>query len=129
MYTLYYSPGTASMVVHLALLEIGAPYQLELVDFKSDQQPKALPPAGSRMRYWLMTVPGASSLVVAVWGFALVAFAVGAGPRGSSSSRVMGTADRSTASYPAFRCGCRRMSRAVESSHSSRCEMAPCGPS
>ena len=38
MYTLYYSPGTASMVVHLALLEIGAPYRLELVDFKSGTQ-------------------------------------------------------------------------------------------
>ncbi|WP_266169764.1 glutathione S-transferase family protein [Dyella subtropica] len=38
MYTLYYSPGTASMVVHLALLEIGAPYQLELVDFESKAQ-------------------------------------------------------------------------------------------
>lgn len=39
MYTLYYSPGTASMVVHLALLEIGAPYRLELVDFdKGDQR-------------------------------------------------------------------------------------------
>jgi len=38
MYTLYYSPGTASMVVHLALLEIGAPYRLELVDFKSGMQ-------------------------------------------------------------------------------------------
>jgi glutathione S-transferase len=38
MYTLYYSPGTASMVVHLALLEIGAPYQLKLVDFESDEQ-------------------------------------------------------------------------------------------
>ncbi len=33
MYTLYYSPGTASMAVHLALLEIGAPHQLERVDF------------------------------------------------------------------------------------------------
>ena len=33
MYTLYYSPGTASMAVHLALLEIGTPYRLELVDF------------------------------------------------------------------------------------------------
>jgi glutathione S-transferase len=33
MYTLYYSPGTASMVVHLALLETGADYRLELVDF------------------------------------------------------------------------------------------------
>ena len=38
MYTLYYSPGTASMVVHLALLEIGAPYHLELVDFERDAQ-------------------------------------------------------------------------------------------
>ncbi len=38
MYTLYYSPGTASMVVHLALLEIGAPYKLELVDFERGAQ-------------------------------------------------------------------------------------------
>jgi glutathione S-transferase len=38
MYTLYYSPGTASMVVHLALLEIGAPHELKLVDFAADQQ-------------------------------------------------------------------------------------------
>ena len=41
MYTLYYSPGTASMVVHLALLEIGAPYTLELVDFDTDAQHSA----------------------------------------------------------------------------------------
>ena len=33
MVTLYYSPGTASMVVHLALLEAGIPHRLELVDF------------------------------------------------------------------------------------------------
>jgi glutathione S-transferase len=32
MYTLYYSPGTASMVVHQALLEIGVPYRAERVD-------------------------------------------------------------------------------------------------
>lgn len=38
MYILYYSPGTASMVVHLALLEIGAPYELRLVDFDKDAQ-------------------------------------------------------------------------------------------
>jgi len=38
MYTLYYSPGSASMVVHLALLEIGAPYRLELVDFGAAAQ-------------------------------------------------------------------------------------------
>jgi glutathione S-transferase len=38
VYTLYYSPGTASMVVHLALLEIGAPYRLQLVDFAAGAQ-------------------------------------------------------------------------------------------
>jgi glutathione S-transferase len=38
MYTLYYSPGAASMVVHLALLEIGAPHELRLVDFDVDAQ-------------------------------------------------------------------------------------------
>ncbi len=38
MYTLYYSPGTASMVVHLALLEIGVPHRLEKVDFDKDAQ-------------------------------------------------------------------------------------------
>lgn len=38
MYTLYYSPSTASMVVHQALLEIGADYRLELVDFDKDEQ-------------------------------------------------------------------------------------------
>jgi len=38
VYTLHYSPGTASMVVHLALLEIGAPHRLEKVDFANDEQ-------------------------------------------------------------------------------------------
>ena len=38
MYTLYYSPGAASMVVHLALLEIGAPHELRLVDFEANAQ-------------------------------------------------------------------------------------------
>jgi glutathione S-transferase len=38
VYTLYYSPGTASMVVHLALLEIGAPHRLAKVDFNQDAQ-------------------------------------------------------------------------------------------
>jgi len=41
VYTLYYSPGTASMVVHLALLEIGAPHRLEKVDFDKDAQHSA----------------------------------------------------------------------------------------
>src|SRR5450432_1037578 len=38
MYILYYSPGTASMVVHQTLLEIGAPFRLELVDFAARAQ-------------------------------------------------------------------------------------------
>ena len=38
MYTLYYSPGTASMVVHLALLEAGAPHELKLVDVDAGAQ-------------------------------------------------------------------------------------------
>jgi glutathione S-transferase len=38
MYTLYYSPGTASMVVHLALLEIGVDYQLRNVNIEQGQQ-------------------------------------------------------------------------------------------
>ena len=50
MYTLYYAPGTASMVVHLALLETGAPYRLERVDFSAGAQRApaylALNPAG-----------------------------------------------------------------------------------
>ena len=38
MYTLYYAPGSASMVVHLALLEIGAPHKLVKLDFAKDEQ-------------------------------------------------------------------------------------------
>ena len=41
MYTLYYSPGTASMVVHLALLEAGVPHELVAVDLKARQQDDA----------------------------------------------------------------------------------------
>jgi glutathione S-transferase len=42
MYTLHYSPGTASMVVHLALLEAGLPHRLELVDFDQPRSPEYL---------------------------------------------------------------------------------------
>jgi glutathione S-transferase len=38
MYTLYYSPGSASLCVHQALIEVDAPYQLVLVDLKAGQQ-------------------------------------------------------------------------------------------
>ena len=38
MYTLYYAPGSADMLVHLTLLECGAPYRLERVDLDAGQQ-------------------------------------------------------------------------------------------
>ena len=38
MLTLYYSPGSASMVVHLAMLELDLPHELRLVDFDSRAQ-------------------------------------------------------------------------------------------
>jgi glutathione S-transferase len=41
MYTLYYSPGTASLAVHLALIELGVPHRLERVDLDGKQQKSA----------------------------------------------------------------------------------------
>ena len=38
VYTLYYAPGSASLVVHLALLEIGAPHELKFVDMQAQAQ-------------------------------------------------------------------------------------------
>ena len=38
MYQLYYSPGAASMMIHVALLEAGAPHELILVDIDKGQQ-------------------------------------------------------------------------------------------
>ncbi|HQX65169.1 MAG: glutathione S-transferase family protein [Xanthomonadales bacterium] len=38
MLTLYYSPGSASMVVHLAMLELDLAHELRLVDFDSRAQ-------------------------------------------------------------------------------------------
>ena len=38
VYTLYYSPGTASMCVHQALIETNAQYRLVLVDLKAGKQ-------------------------------------------------------------------------------------------
>ena len=38
MYTLYYAPGAASLAVHLALIESGAPHRLKLVDTATRQQ-------------------------------------------------------------------------------------------
>ncbi len=35
MYTLYYSPGSASLVVHWLLIELGAPHRLERVDLEN----------------------------------------------------------------------------------------------
>jgi glutathione S-transferase len=41
MYTLYFSPGSASLLVHLTLLEIGAAHSLERVDIDAGQQRSA----------------------------------------------------------------------------------------
>ena len=41
MYTLHYSPGSASFVVHQALLESGAKYELSKVDLAGGQQKSA----------------------------------------------------------------------------------------
>ena len=41
MYILYYSPGTASMAVHLALLEIGAAHELRKIDIDAGDQHQA----------------------------------------------------------------------------------------
>lgn len=41
MYTLYYSPGAASMCVHLALLESGAPHRMVPVDLDAGEQRSA----------------------------------------------------------------------------------------
>jgi glutathione S-transferase len=41
MYTLYYSPGAASMAVHLTLLELGVTHGLRKVDLDAKQQKSA----------------------------------------------------------------------------------------
>ncbi|HEX7339758.1 MAG TPA: glutathione S-transferase family protein [Rhodanobacteraceae bacterium] len=38
MYTLYYAPGSANVVVHLALLEAGAPLELKRIDITKGEQ-------------------------------------------------------------------------------------------
>lgn len=38
MYKLFYSPGTASMVIHQLLIELNFPFELVLVDFATEQQ-------------------------------------------------------------------------------------------
>lgn len=38
VYKLFYSPGTASMVIHQLLIELEVPFTLELVDFNQNQQ-------------------------------------------------------------------------------------------
>ena len=38
MYRLYASPATASLVVHWMLLELGAPFEIEMLDFDSRDQ-------------------------------------------------------------------------------------------
>lgn len=41
MYKLFYSPGTASMVIHQLLIELNQPFELVFVDFGKNQQRSA----------------------------------------------------------------------------------------
>ena len=41
MYTLYYSPGACSMAVHVALLEVGAKFELENVSTPDGKRPES----------------------------------------------------------------------------------------
>ena len=41
MYSLYYAPGAASLVVHWLLIELGAPHELRLVDTQARQHKSA----------------------------------------------------------------------------------------
>jgi len=41
VYKLFYSPGTASMVIHQLLIELNQPFELVLVDFGKNQQRSA----------------------------------------------------------------------------------------
>jgi glutathione S-transferase len=41
MYTLYYAPGSANLLVHLTLLEIGAPHELKRIDLEKGEQRSA----------------------------------------------------------------------------------------
>src|SRR5687768_8022055 len=41
MYSLYYAPGAASMLVHWLLIELGVSHELRLVDTKAGQQKSA----------------------------------------------------------------------------------------
>ena len=38
MFRLYYAPGTCALATHIALEEVGAPYEAVLVDFRSQGQ-------------------------------------------------------------------------------------------
>src|SRR5216683_586970 len=38
MFKLYYAPGTCALATHIALEEAAAPYEAELVDFRSQRQ-------------------------------------------------------------------------------------------
>ena len=46
MYTLYYSPGSASLIVHCLLEELGVPFELKLVDKQSKDDYRKLNPKG-----------------------------------------------------------------------------------
>ncbi len=70
MYKLYFRPGTASMLVHLVLLESGLPHVLELVDVDAGQQRNpeylALNPSGLVPTMLIDGVPHSESAALAM---------------------------------------------------------------
>ena len=46
MYTLYYSPGSCSLIVHCLLEEFGVPFELKRVDAASKDEYRKLNPKG-----------------------------------------------------------------------------------
>lgn len=70
MYTLYCSPGSASMLVHLVLLECGAPHALQRIDIEAKQQRSAeylaLNPGGHVPTLLVDGVPHAEAAALAM---------------------------------------------------------------
>jgi glutathione S-transferase len=70
-YTLFYSPGAASLVVHWLLLEIGVPHELKKVDIQAGEQKSAaylkLNPAGLIPTLLIDGAPMTEAAAITIW--------------------------------------------------------------